>query len=224
MKLPLVDYAAMASDVYHGDHDPIQPLLMSFGWKRMKVDESHFPNGFYARFYHNSLHAHYVLSFRGTDVSAFGSLKADIEYARGVPPSIFQAGESAFRQFIATHHDGLARISLTGHSLGGILAKLLSVKTGVEAVAFNSPGIQSFVQDRARSYNIVNIDAVDDVVSKLGHQLGRIIKIKVDQGDVTCGPAAVLPPVLIDCLYQKHKMRNLLDAIYFNSKLVHMEV
>ena len=120
------------------------------GFTRVPVDPVT-DNGFYASAFLNRRTGQLVIAFRGSnDLSDW---IANSTFVSGVLPSQFS---QAF-DFISKVKDAVgnipdANIVLTGHSLGGGLAALASVATGIEAVTFDAPKIGAFMGELARRY------------------------------------------------------------------------
>lgn len=76
-----------------------------------------------------------------------------------------------FEDFTGTE-SGYSNVSITGHSLGGHLAALLSIVTGNEATIFNAPGYKdqpkldfSYVSEDGSAENIISM--ISGIISKL---------------------------------------------------------
>ncbi|CAK9110544.1 Putative lipase ATG15 (Autophagy-related protein 15) [Durusdinium trenchii] len=109
------------------------------------------------------------------------------------------------------------RLYITGHSLGGGLAKLVAAKVGIPAVTFMAPGLEStsylvFRQNMIQDLHNVALTVMpdNDVVSRVDIQSGITIKTECEGNMLhchllypticnfldRCGPAAQLVPYL----------------------------
>lgn len=74
---------------------------------------------------------------------------------------------------------------ITGHSLGGGLAKLVAAKVGLRAVTFMAPGLsttshvvyRSFSGDILRGNEVLTLQPSNDIVSRLDEQTGLVVPI-----------------------------------------------
>eukprot|EP00929_Paragymnodinium_shiwhaense_P116974 TRINITY_DN8705_c0_g1_i1.p1 TRINITY_DN8705_c0_g1~~TRINITY_DN8705_c0_g1_i1.p1 ORF type:complete len:973 (-),score=141.40 TRINITY_DN8705_c0_g1_i1:2-2920(-) len=91
------------------------------------------------------------------------------------------------------------RYYLTGHSLGGGLAKLVSAELSVPAITFSSPGLQStrqmlttgseteMVQQLEELHKISYTVVPDnDLVPRVDEQVGTVVKIACEEGPLGC--------------------------------------
>lgn len=213
----LTEYALLANDVYLSELEPPDPTMVAYGLHRIELDHRKFSSGFFARLYYSELAAGYVLAFRGTQLSDWGSVSADLEYGAGARPALYSCAMDVFHAVLRHTPKALGHIAFAGHSLGGILAKLLAVDTGITSVAFNSPGVKRFLGHHS-ARDIVNVNAYKDVVSKIGDQVGTIINVKVREGDLLCATDDVLLFNKLACGVDKHSMQHLVNALLFDSQ------
>lgn len=103
-------------------------------------------NGFCAVAYQNADRSQIVVAFRGTDfgdpLTALKNAFADTSFATGIPTnslSISTADAAQFVRAIAVANPGV-NITLTGQSLGGAIAQLVGVASGLTATVFDAPG------------------------------------------------------------------------------------
>jgi hypothetical protein len=69
---------------------------------------------------------------------AYSALETDLQLIRGIVPSHFKIADSILQQIQANNPN--AKITHTGHSLGGVIAELLAIKYGQPAVSIDAPG------------------------------------------------------------------------------------
>lgn len=169
-------------------------------WIRKGYHGSPSGKGFFCEFYLNVKNKEAVLSIRGTDGDNkdWSDFQSDIELALGRTPSQIRHALVAYDRIteLAKKEFGYSYdLYLTGHSLGGGLASLLSAKkAGRPTVTFNAPGMQrSFVGghllDIIGKYNLsfvnteqmLHIRATGDPVSVgTGKHMGKVEEVYVD--------------------------------------------
>lgn len=89
--------------------------------------------------------------------------------------------------------DPQRRFYITGHSLGGGLAKLVAAKVGMQAVTFMAPGLvtTSYVVygehiERSLRHTSLTVMPENDIVSRLDKQSGRMIQTDCDGNAIHC--------------------------------------
>jgi len=153
--------------------------------------------GFYAKYYYNPKKRDVVLAIRGTDMQDKSDINSDLQISLGRMPSQILSAERAYaeiKNLAHTEYRDNYNFYLTGHSLGGGLATLLSARHGGKpTVTFNAPSVlRSFIGSQIHpiigSYkfskmdmeHILHIRAVGDLVSALtGFNLGRVESVHV---------------------------------------------
>lgn len=85
------------------------------------------------------------------------------------------------------------RFYLTGHSLGGGLAKLVATQVDMQAVTFMAPGLGTTsyvvfgkVLDKALRSNVLTVVPKEDLVSRADSQEGIVINVDCSDGAVGC--------------------------------------
>lgn len=85
----------------------------------------------------------------------------------------------------------ISKLYVTGHSLGGIIAKMISPLTGCDTIAFNSPGVREYLQrrklpahKRTATQTIITFCAKADPIGNLRHDndLGPYRWVDVEGG------------------------------------------
>jgi len=95
-----------------------------------------------------------VLVIRGTVTDEWETLLADLGYGFNKNFYIRSMYEQAkkFYSDIAFSNDFVIRenpiVAVTGHSLGGIIAKMIAPITGLSTYTFNSPGVKQYLKEK----------------------------------------------------------------------------
>ncbi len=87
----------------------------------------------------------YVLAFAGTDVLSLRDWTTDLFQAFGLPTAQY-ATAAKYAQSAALRFG--SNLRFTGHSLGGGLASLAAIRTGLHATTFNAAGLSSQTASR----------------------------------------------------------------------------
>ncbi len=154
------------------------------GWVQIRTSA---PNdtGYYGVLYKNTTTGEFVLANRGTEFTSADDLIADFKLGIGVLPAQYESAK-AFYNEVTEEYGNSINLSLTGHSLGGALASMLSVITGFKATVLDSPGMRHLLSDMERiegvpagtytnaSYSgqVMNHNAIMDAVSDVSDQIG----------------------------------------------------
>lgn len=174
---------------------------VTFGeWRRIDDHGPPSGRGFYAELYANTKCKEVVMAIRGTDggTKDWSDIISNIQIGIGQTPAQLKDAEAAYKQFLVAtklHVGEKVNLYLTGHSLGGGLASLLSAKqAGLPTVTFNAPGMQrSYVGGHLiNMIGLINLRSVDtsqmihiratgDAVSKVaGKHMGKVQDVYVD--------------------------------------------
>jgi hypothetical protein len=105
--------------------------------------------GLYAAFYVNKITAVGVVALRGTAAPYSLTLGADTNYVFNSPLKQYEEAKEFVNLIKKTA--GSPKIYVCGHSLGGILAKMIAPVSGLNTIAFNSPGVKEFLSSH-KSY------------------------------------------------------------------------
>ena len=177
------DLAVISGMAYHPNETKFDDWI-KIGWAGNPTGR-----GFHAVIFHKKQSKEFVLGIRGTDfdLNDKSDFVSDVQIAFSRSPGQLQEATAAYNLAKSLANKEVGRdytLYLTGHSLGGGLASLLSAKNGgLPTVTFNSPGMKNTyiggwwipVVSLWNAYNLsyvkktrmLHIRATGDVVSKL---------------------------------------------------------
>ena len=147
---PAYVYALLSKDVYKSNNAPLSCELRGRGWLRHELtahEEAHFAKGFYGRIYWNKKRNEIVVAFRGTVRGEMENWKKNFEIVFLKKKGRYHdnANDLVDRAKKASRGFNLRanyRLTLTGHSLGGMMAMILAAENPqLRAIAFDSPGV-----------------------------------------------------------------------------------
>ena len=178
-----VDYVRLSEDVYNK-----RSSIISGSWRRREVKENK-TSGFYAAIYESSNTGESVIVFRGTEVTDWGDIVADVQIVKNK-----LHGQFADAMYYLRENTDIKTV--LGHSLGGALAKYVAAKKGLTAYAFNAPGIKGIggIANAHANAEIFNINATFDPVSKVGDSFGSTEHYHV--GSIPLVPDSLEPVVI----------------------------
>ncbi|NNG05985.1 MAG: hypothetical protein HKM95_18035 [Inquilinus sp.] len=207
----VLDYAKLASHVYDDGSAATHSLA---GWQR-RFDHANTASGFYAAVYARPNAHEFVLAFRGTNPGEMGDLIADYGIVKKRLTQQFADAVNAYHSYrrYLTDRCGPAAV-ITGHSLGGALAKFVGAVYGHTVHAFNAPGIDGLggMTSRRSTGDLRNVNAMFDPVSRFGDTMGRTERIMVNS--IPLVPDAIEPLFAgVPYLLSQHSMDNLVDAL-----------
>jgi len=116
---------------------------------------------FKAAIYVNRLHRCSVLAIRGTVLSEVETFFADVGFATNTSFVIRPMYEQALRFYreVGMSNNKILRenpiVACTGHSLGGIIAKMIAPVTGLSTYTFNSPGVKPYLRNNKLQMGIL---------------------------------------------------------------------
>ena len=127
--------------------------IMPEGWDIVKVDTNK-KTGYYAEVYKKGKEV--AIIYRGTDVDIYKGIKEttrdfgnDLRMGGMLEPKQTADAKGTF-QAIKQEYPS-SNIVLSGHSLGGSLAQLVSAETGTKAVTFNAFGTVKILSQKGYS-------------------------------------------------------------------------
>lgn len=169
-------------------------------WTRKEFIGNYSGKGFYAEIFSHSGKNEVVVSYRGTDGGDmdWDDFFSDLQIGLGKIPYQYKEAVRAFSMAKELANSGNRKIIVTGHSLGGGLASLVSAKEEAgrfPTVTFNAPGMKnsyvgSHFLDLIGHFNLgfvdqskfLHIRATGDLVSKVaGGHIGKVENVYVDE-------------------------------------------
>lgn len=189
--VPTVNSLALLAANAYGD-----PPASLAGWTVAKVVTT--ASGLQIVEYVNADHSQAVLAFEGTRTSTLANFGSDFwadvaSFTSGSPSADFlnyvQTGASALQALLSAYPD--AKVTLTGHSLGGAVAQILGEASGEPTTVFNAPGAEelygaSQIQSAVSGLTALgqagtgvndNYRVQGDVVSMLGTPIGTTLTV-----------------------------------------------
>lgn len=205
-----------------------QPSILNYNdWNKIHTYGSYTGVGFSAGLYVNKKLNEAVFAIRGTDGNAkdMDDFLADLSFAFRRKPEQFHEASKAFILAKALTDVSLRRdhtLYLTGHSLGGALASLVSAENrGLPTVTFNSPGMKNthlsgkFYLHIVYLWNkydfkfikkdkMLHVRTTGDIVSRAtGPNMGSVKEVYVDKWGTSVGSRLV----------EQHSINNMFDSM-----------
>jgi hypothetical protein len=186
--MPTTGECALFSDNAYGKPGGTLAHNLQNSWRKMPLpvksnalDNPH--TGFRAHVYQNEIRKEIVIVFAETHRLDLGDLDACWDIWRGRLPQQFFNARALYNE-VATHmiQKGIhAKVSFTGHSLGGALAQYMAIEQkGCPAVSFSGPGVLHALgelrpkYDPGYSYPVVNHVAMGDEFANFGRHVGQV--------------------------------------------------
>ena len=177
------DYATLSNLVYEAGGGAPDP---NSGWVVYATPESlgmTTQTGYYGVAYLNTTTKEIVVAHRGTQLlTDTGDLKSNWQNIAGQVPDQFPDARTFYnlvQQRVASDLT-LSNINITyshtGHSLGGAIARQLSVEQSQVGVTFNALGDNGQLPAGADTSKLLAINAKYDKVSEFGTQVGTVIE------------------------------------------------
>jgi hypothetical protein len=189
-----VEYATFSANAY-GRPLGLLTHPLPAPWKRVGIHRDMLDvedTGFRAHVYHNDATHEVVIAYSGTHIAESGDLSAGWAILNGHLPLQFNnayAVYDAVREYLKAESI-VARISFTGHSLGGALAQYMAIRAkGCHAETFGAPGIMDALGELKGEYDpryfypVVNHIARSDMFGMHGRHLGMTRLYNFDLSD-----------------------------------------
>jgi hypothetical protein len=191
------EYSLFGDNAYGGPAESKLKHELPGSWKIMKLPVApiYLDNpvtGFRAHVYHNEATNEVVIAFAGTNLADPGDLKAIGEIIAGQLPRQFRNAFLLYQEVdrLQSRSRKKARISFTGHSLGGAIAQYMAIAAqGCPAETFGALGILHALgelgplYDADYPYPVVNHVAAGDPFGLSGTHLGETKYYALDAMD-----------------------------------------
>ncbi len=183
--ITLLDLAHIANHIYYADPGNPEARKSNQGKRFKRLADAavmEHSTGFQGAIYEAG--DQWVVAYRGTE--DWEDIKADLNIGVGNVPDQFFPALNLFKRADATK--SLDKIIVTGHSLGGGLAQLVSAHTVALGVTFNAPGVDSMAKKLSgkgydfHSANVLNVVLKWDPVSSFGDLVGK--KLRLSNSDL----------------------------------------
>lgn len=161
------------------------------------------PDGLKIQAYANPDKSRIIFSVRGTLQTDLKNLVIDASIGTGInnPTSVLYLTEAAsYLKTIAQTYTG-AKIQITGHSLGGTIAQVLGVASGLGSTSYDAPGGAALYYSNAgllaslgelgTGSTTVNYREYGDQYSLFGDQLGAVVTVG-DKDTSCCLPSSII--------------------------------
>lgn len=142
--------------------------------------DSGFQGGIYGKdVNHDGIYEEIVVAYRGTEFLNNFDVKDlthnDIGMAFNIVPAQYPSALKLYKDAVAKF--GADKITVTGHSLGGILTQLVCAKTGAKGVTFNSVSVKNLlpqinVNTNGNFSNITNYAIENEFLNRINISLG----------------------------------------------------
>lgn len=144
--ITLLEYAKIANEVYEPSRGSACAVDGFECVPGLAVDDksvfsggSILSSGLQARVFRKTLSGECVIAYKGTKPSMVSDLAADLRIVCEDIPR--QAYEAMAHTATWKAKLGAAKVTLLGHSLGGGIAQVVGITTGIRFVTFNAPGM-----------------------------------------------------------------------------------
>jgi len=187
----LREYVELAADVYTSW---VEAGGAPDGWRiqpGMFIDDAPFwtpgarfgSSGLQCRAYRRERGNEVVIAYKGTKPTMLSDLRADAGITFYVEPVQMKEALRNTQRWLGGLR-GVARISLTGHSLGGAIAQYVGSHTGKQFVTFNAPGMLANTSGLCASPWIdqnlkkgTNYIMLGDAIGNFGRHIGDTVRI-----------------------------------------------
>lgn len=218
------------SDSVSGLADDWEQLHASGGpvyrveWGANSTHKVRVDSGFFGAIYKHSS-ARFVVAFRGTELTDPGDIAADLSIGRSALNFVRSfLGSAGFQHEQVKDAKKLLKLAeskhsispksclVTGHSLGGALAKVVASPAGYTVVAFNSPGMSNVVIDSKSRARIVNVRTTGDIVSTVGDQETKPLDVTLPPKSTQVGKYGREIEIQ-ESFFGQHSMLNMLRQV-----------
>jgi hypothetical protein len=174
----LKEYAEAARFAYEPNDAELSNKYRSLtakGWKAVNYYSDN--NGFHATLLEKNLgngKRQYIYTIRGTDDWIKDFKKDNLYIIKQKMPEQAATAEKYFVEKIMPMLGANDQITITGHSLGGVLAQILAAKHGLNAIAFDSPGMKEIINNHIPSAKIEGIkviNALPNAINSFGEHI-----------------------------------------------------
>lgn len=131
-----------------------------------------------------------TIVYRGTELNDLNDLKDDFRMISKQLPEQYSDAINLYDDVAKYCKNNGYELSVTGHSLGGSLAAIVSVKRGVEAVTFNPYGIKNLLNPNIKyiTNKVTNYCCNEDIITRINaeNHIGKCYSIT--SSDYTTNP------------------------------------
>lgn len=181
MKISSAEFAGLANDVYKSS--PKGSKMYRWSRQNFLGDST---NGFFAAAFLSPRTRQMVVAYRGTQFESRVDWENNLRNTAGLTNWNSQLNQALSYYEAVKHLYGPNNTAVCGHSLGGFLASMVSLKLGVLGVAFNAAplgvsGVPSLVKSLVRDSRprLVNFRLAGDIVSGLSpYNIGSVIELE----------------------------------------------
>lgn len=174
----LLDLALISMHIYHPEDAEAKKAGEGRSFRRLaEAAVMQHSSGFQGAIYESG--DELIVAYRGTE--SWEDIKADLNIGVGNVPDQFVPAMELFEK--AQQVKSLSKIIVTGHSLGGGLAQLVSANKVALGVTFNAPGMDGMSKKLAgkgysfHSANVLNVVLSRDPISSFGTSVGKKLRL-----------------------------------------------